>query len=272
MPITNLDTLIGAMTDAPQDIFLVKYTMPVSATGQIFSYWTQPMWPAAGVIPGAAAICTKALLGALPFTNATGGKHLYAGVLGAASSVGGTDLQIHDRLGHMAGLSGTDTGVQTVNLDISGSSDNLVNRRGAADYADIQWWLEWYANTGSTAVNFTVTYTNAAGQSGRTVTTTGGGATTRLGRMVPIFGSDGEFIRSIQSVQLTASTGTVGNFGVTATRAIAGSSAPSSQTTVSDFQRLGLPRIHDDACLFVVAMSGGNPAGDIYGMMKLFQG
>jgi len=116
------------------------------------------------------------------------------------SSNSATDVQIHDRLAHMGGLNGTLTTAQTVGVDVSVSA--LDSRRGDSSYSDVQWWLEWYTATGSTAVTATVSYTNAAGVSGKT-TTVYIAASLAASRMLPIIGSGGEFIKSIQSVTLS---------------------------------------------------------------------
>lgn len=273
MAITNLDTLINALANNGQLLVLNKASLANTVAGQFFSFWQSAGIPAAGATPTTAATPTRTTLGGLPWSSPTGGNSSYLARMFATMSIAGNDIQIHDRLGHMGGLSGTNTGVQTVDVTVAGSGDNMVARRGASDYSDVQWWMEWYTATGASTPTFTVTYTNAAGTSGRTVVIASQGATIRAGRMVPIIGSGGEFIQSIQSIQLSATTGTVGNFGVTATRALTSMSLGQlnfGQTY--DFQRLGLPQVQDDACLMLVCVCGSTSTGNLYGSSKLVQG
>lgn len=273
MAITSLDTLINALANNGQLLVMNKASLLNTVAGQFFSLWQAAGIPAAGATPTAAETPTRTTLGGLPWTAPTGGNLSYLGRMFAAMGVAGNDIQIHDRIGHMGGLSGTNTGAQTVGVTVAGSGSNMVARRGAADYSDVQWWMEWYTATGSSTPTFTVTYTNAAGTSGRTVVIASQGATIRAGRMVPIAGSGGEYIQSIQSIQLSATTGTVGNFGVTASRALTSISlGTASWGQTYDFQRLGLPQVQDDACLMLLCVCGTITTGALYGSAKLIQG
>jgi hypothetical protein len=170
----------------------------------------------------------------------------------------------------MGGLVGNVATAQTVNVSVTDSS--LDDRRGASDYSDVQWWLEWYTATGATVVTATVTYTNAAGTSGRT-TTVALTASVGASRMLPIIGNGGEFIQSVQSVQLSATTGTAGSFGVTATRAAGGVSLGLANSgIIADWALLGLPRVGDNACLQIIMIPGATTSGLLYGSAKLVQG
>ena len=54
---------------------------------------------------------------------------------------------------------------QTVNLDLNANldSDNINARKGDANFSDVQWWMEWYTDTGSTAVTATVGQMKSSG-------------------------------------------------------------------------------------------------------------
>lgn len=272
MTITTLDGLIDALGNSGTQLVINKASISSQVAGGFTSLWRATGTPAQGATPAAAAICTNALTGCFAFTNPTAPARSYLARLFALSANSGTDIQIHDRLAHMGGLSGTVTTAQTVNVDVSGTASNIDNRRGASDYSDVQWWLEWYTATGSTAVTATVTYTNAAVTTGRT-TTVPLTASVGASRMLPIIGNGGEFIQSVQSVQLSATTGTAGSFGVTATRSQAGVSLGLANSgVVADWAYLGLPRIHDTACLFIIMVPGTTSSGALYGSGKLVQG
>ncbi len=275
MAITTLDGLIDAMANNSQGFTIFKPQMHANATvaGQVYSYWTGTGMPSPGAIPGAAQVCTKDLLGGFPFVNPTGGRISYLTKLFAAVFQSGAEIQLYDRLAHMGGLNGTLTTSQAVNVDTSVATSNMALRRGAADYSEVQWWLEWYEQTGSTNTNVTVTYTNGAGTSGRTVVLSSIGTTIRLGRAIPIIGTGGEAIRSIQSIQLSANTGVAGNFGITATRAVC--SAASVQTNAGmgyDFMQTSLHRIHDDACLALLFVCGATAIQQFLGSFRISQG
>lgn len=268
--ITSLDELIDAMANRAQPILINKASLSNAVAGTLMSLWRATGLPTQGAIPTAAALCTTATTGAIGFTNPTGGMISYIGRMFLLSANSATDIQVHDRLEAMGGLSGTVTTAQTVGVDITDGA--LVDRIGAADYSDCQWWLEWYADTGSTAVTATVTYTDRLGNTGKTATVSMS-ATRRTGMMLPIIPSDGIPIRSVETVQLSATTGTAGNFGVTATRALSGVSlglANSGQ--VADWASLGIPRVADNACLELVVIPSTTSTGSLYGTGKLIQG
>lgn len=275
MTITTRDGLIDALGNNSQTLLINKASIATQLAGGFSSLWRATGTPAQGSIPGAAAICTDALTGAMAFTNPTDPVKSYIARMFMVSGNSATDVQIHDRLAHMGGLSGTVTTSQTVSVDVTGTSNNIDNRRGASDYSDVQWWIEIYTDIGTTATTATFTYTNAAGTSGRTTTASIGGASpaNQDSRMFPIIGNGGEFIQSIQSVTLTATTGTAGSWGVTATRVLCSMSLGLANAgAVYDWSQLGLPRVHDDACLFPIMICGTTSTGTLYGTIKLAQG
>lgn len=113
-----------------------------------------------------------------------------------------------DRLSHQGGLSGTVTTAQTTNLPTAALTRYTS---GVGVYAA----LEVYTAVGATDALWTVSYTNQAGTAGRTASwlmadTPGGNSF----HPIPLVGSD-TGVRSVESVTLTPSTGTAGNFGVT---------------------------------------------------------
>jgi hypothetical protein len=144
MAITSLDTLIDAMGNRTQRIVWNKSSLSNIVAGQYVSTWRTTGWPGRGAIPTTIAYPTSATTGAFAYTNPTGGRSMYLGRAAIISSNANTDVQIHDRLAHVGGLSGTVTTAQTVNAD--GANAAITTRKGASTYADIQWWLEWYRN------------------------------------------------------------------------------------------------------------------------------
>ncbi len=269
MAITTWDGVTQAMAEATaggRRPFFSKSSLSNAAAGQIFSLFRAGGYPAQGAIPGAWATCTDALTGSLlTFTNPTAPAESYLGrlELQLATTNG---VIVYDRLGHMGGLSGTVTTAQTVSGAIP--SGRLADANGL----DTEWFLEWYTDTGGTGVNCTVTYTNHADVGSRTVVIALA-ATTRAGRMMPIIPTtSGDFIKSIQSIQLSATTGTAGSFGVTACRRIAGAYAIANQIVVYDAANLGIPRVPDDACLMLATVCSTTSTGIVAGQVSLIQG
>lgn len=272
MVISSIDGIVAGLGNGAQRFVINRASIAAQIVGQSASLWRGTGIPAQGAIPTAAAVCTNALAGSFQFTAPTGANASYIARAFALSSNSATDIQFHDRLAHMGGLLGNIITAQTVSVDVSGSGGNMEARRGGADYSDVQWWMEWYTATGATIPTVTVTYTNAAGTSGRTTTvllTASVGAS----RMFPIIGAAGEFIQSIQSVQLSVSTGTAGNFGVTATRGLTSISLGLANAgTVYDWQMLGLPKVEDSACIFLTMFPGTTSTGTLVGFASLVQG
>lgn len=113
-----------------------------------------------------------------------------------------------DRLSHTGGLSGTVTTAQTTNLPTAALPTRETGGEG------VMAALQIYTILGNTDTAWTVSYTNQAGTAGRT----GKGffsSTPFVSGIHPIQleGTDSG-VRSVESVTLTSSTLTAGNFGI----------------------------------------------------------
>lgn len=259
---TSFATFLGSLAQNPQRF--QKASLSNAVAGTVYSLWRSAGYPAQGAIPTTWATCTKALAGAFVFSNPSSPTQTYIGRLNATLANAGT-LILADRVGHMGGLSGTVITAQTVGASIP------TGRGLAVDGSDAQWDLEWYTDTGSTAVTATVSYTDQGDTSGRT-TTVSLVATTRAGRTYTIAPAAGQFIKSIQSVTLSATTGTAGSFGVTLRRVLAEAPvAVTNQSTVLDPVNLGMPRVYDDACLELLTLCSTTSTGVVLGTLALGQ-
>lgn len=276
MAITTLDSLVNAMGNNASRLVLDKANIASQAAGTYVSLWRAMGQPAQGAIPAAAAICTNALTGAINFAQQTAPATTYGGWLNAVSGNPAMTLEIHDRLMHMGGLSGTVTTAQTVALDVHASigTSNLAARIGDSNYSDIQWWLEWYTATGSTAVTATVGVTYDDGTTGTISASLA--ATRPASFMLPLNGlntSAGKFIRDVDTVTLSATTGTAGSFGVTASRPRM--TLPmniANRAEVADWQALGMPEIPNSSCLFPLVLTSTTSTGTLRGGGKLIHG
>lgn len=279
MTITTRDQLINALANNSSRLVIDKASISNTAAGQFHSLWTATGQPGQGAIPTAAASCTNALVGSFQFTQQTAPSTSYAAYLEAVCSNSSTTLELHDRLMHMGGLVGNVTTAQTVNLNLDAniSTNNLTARVGDSNYSDVQWWLEWYANTGATVATATVNVTYNDGTSG-SLTGVSLAATRRASFMQPLNSlipavDSGKFIRAVNSVQLSTSTGTAGNFGVTATRVRCSLALPVANIKWgADWANLPISEIPNNSCLFNILIAGSASTGTLRGGGKIAHG
>lgn len=279
MAISTRDQLINSMGNNSSRIIIDKASIINVAVGQFHSLWRASGQPGQGAIPTTAASCDNTLLGAIQFTQQTAPATSYLGIVEGLAANVSTTLEIHDRLGHMGGLNGTLATAQNVFLDLNAllASDNIDVRKGDANFSDVQWWLEWYTDTGGTAVTATVNVTFNDGTSGN-LSPISLGANRRASFMQPLnsfiqAADSGKFIRDINNVTLSASTGTAGNFGFTATRYRAALYMPIANARfTADWAGLGLPGIPNESCLFPVVLPGGTSTGIMRAAGKIIHG
>jgi hypothetical protein len=213
------------------------------------------------------------------FAQQSGGVKSYIGYFSVAVSNATTTVEIHDRLMHMGGLNGTSTTAQTVGIDLSTNLDNsnLAERIGDTDYSDVNWWLEWYTATGATASTATINVTYNDGTTG-SLTAVVLAATRPASHMISLntlvpSAASGKFIRAVNSVTLSASTGTAGNFGVTATRIRADLSVIVANLKASaNWADLGLPEIKNSSGLFPIVLTPTTSSGTVRGGGKIIHG
>lgn len=274
MTINSVDGILSALGNSSSRVVWDKASIANAAAGQLFSLWRATGTPAQGAIPAAAALCTSALTGAMGFANQTAPNTSYYGWQTIATGNATTTIEIHDRLAHMGGLNGTLTTAQTVGVDLSTLGGGLpAARRGDANYSDVQWWLEWYTDTGATASNATVNVTYDDASTGNLAVIAVGG-TVRASRMIPLVPAvAGRFIRGVNSVTLSASTATAGSFGVTATRPRATVfTNVANKSEVYDWAQLGFPEVPNDACLMMVMLCTTTTTGTVRGQGKIAHG
>ena len=278
MTITTRDQLINALGNNSSRLVIDKASISNAAAGQFHSLWRAIGQPGQAAIPAAAAVCNNALTRALNFAQQTSPATTYGTWANAMCSNNATTLEIHDRLMHMGGLSGTSTGSQTVNLDINANlaSNNLDARKGDANFSDVQWWMEWYTDTGGTAVTATVGVTYNDGTTGTLSVALA--ATRRASLMIPLNGfipaaAAGKYIRDIDTVQLSATTGSAGSFGFTATRPrMTMPLSLANKMETFDWAALGLPEIFNSSCLMILQVASTTTTGTVRGGGKLSHG
>ncbi len=275
--IDTRDKLIDAMGNNSSRIVIDKASLPSQAAGTYTSLWRATGQPAQAAIPTTAAVPTSATTGAIGFTNQTSPVTSYLAWLWSTSSNSAMNLEVHDRIAHLGGLVLNVTTSQTVsglNLDTLAPS---AERIGAANYSDLQWWYEVYTAGGATASNATINVTYSDASTGNLNTLAVGGTigASRIFALTPLIpiAKQGLFIKGINSVQLSASTGTAGNFGFTCTRPrTILPLALANKAEVADYAQTGLPEIPNDSCLMLVTLNSTTSTGNIRGGGKIAHG
>jgi hypothetical protein len=279
MAIATVDEFFDAMANNTSRVIIDKASLSNAAAGQFHSLWRATGQPGQGAIPTTTAVPTNATTGAVNFAQQTAPATSYLGILEGLCANAGTTLELHDRLAHMGGLSGTVTTAQNALVDIDAllATSNIDARKGDANYSDIQWWLEWYTDTGGTAVTATVNVTFNDGTSNN-LTGLSLAATRRASFMAPLNGliqaaDSGKYIRDVNTVQLSATTGSAGNFGVTATRYRAAIYLPVANARFTgNWADLGIPGIANSACLFPIQLASTTTTGIVRATGKIAHG
>ena len=278
MAITSRDQLIQALGNNSSRFILDKANIAPQAPGTYVSLWRATGQPGQGAIPAATAVCNNTTLGGMGFTQQTSPATSYGSYMEVATSNSAMTVEIHDRLAHMGGLNGTLTTAQTVSLDLStlGATNNISKRIGDTNYSDVQWWLEWYTATGPTALTATVVAVYNDGTTANIAVTLAAtrpaGFMQSLNGLIPAAAS-GKYIRAVNTVTLSATTGTAGSFGVTATRPRMTLAAPiANMKFVADWAQLGFPEIFNESCLFPIVLTSTTSTGTVRGGGKISHG
>lgn len=201
-----------------------------------------------------------------PRWTANGSATPYVGRVGAAFATAGT-VHLYDLMWACSGFVGNSTSAQNV-----ASFSGMPSRRSTGLGCEI--WIGCSSAIGATAHNVTVGYTNQSGTGSRTTVSTAGVASMPSGRMyqVPLQSGD-TGVQSVQSLTLSASSGTAGNLWVLVMDRIASFSAPVVNIGNSyDFAALGLPSIADESCLLFVHQGTTTSSGIIMGQLSVIQG
>lgn len=277
MAIANLNDLVAAMAGPASRIVLDKASLANQVAGRMCSLWRATGQPAQGAIPTTAAVCTNATTGGVQFTQQTAPSESYIGQIAVNGSNSAMSWEIHDRI---AASGGGVLNVTTAQTNIACDLNALApsaDRIGDPTYGDVQTWLEVYADGGATASNATINVTFNDGSSGNLSTLAVGG-TIRAGHMFSLdalrtTAQQGLNIRAVNSVTLSASTGTAGNFGITFTRPRA--YVPTQVANLSqtyDWAALGLPGVPNGSCLQFMVIPSTTSSGTLRGGGKIIHG
>lgn len=278
MTIETVDQFMKAIGNNNSRVVIDKASIANQTAGRPCSLWRATGQPAQAAIPTTAAIPTSATLGAFGFANQVAPVASYIGQLGLACGNATMGFEVHDRVAHMGGLSlnvNTPQAISGMDLATLGVP---AARLGDANYSDIQWWLEVYADGGATASNATITVTfDDLSSANLNVQAVGG--TIRAGNLFPLTpliatAQQGKFIKGVTNVTLSAATGAVGNFGFTATRlrtTLAKNNVANKPESYS-WVEMGMPTVPNDACLMLIAISPNTSSGTVRGGGKIAHG
>lgn len=260
MAFADWDEFVRALTSPREHVQVVKF-LSTNAVNRMSSSWTG--FPGAGSAPSTAAVPTKATTGATPFDSwQNSGGSLATYIVGgdlrvqqaSGSSFGSPGMFILcDRLSHQGGLSGVTTGAQTTNLPTA-----ALTRYTSG--VGVMAALEIYTTIGTNGgVTVSASYTNTGPTSGRTTPAIQIGAANfrEAGRLMLLPLQVGDVgVTSVESVTISATTGTAGNFGVTLFKPLIAFNLSISESAVdpvlSGRMLGGLPELVDDACLFFI--------------------
>lgn len=261
-----LNRATGGNSGTPEPIFFYKDSRvdAAAAAATIAGRWTS-LWmyegnPSGAAAPGAVAAPTNASDGGLKQTDPGGGREKWKTLALAAANVAGT-LIIYDRLLHISGLSGTNTGAQTVGGTLTRNTNGAGN----------EIWVEIYTQIGASSTTVTCSYTDQDNNSGSTSTATAIGNTglREAQRIIPLPLATGDYgVRAVASITLLATTGTAGDFGVTIARPLC--AIPCSAAGVAGIREFissspGPVEIDTDACLALAWIPNGTTAPQIFG-------
>lgn len=172
------------------------------------------LWPAFLPTPAtpttSVALDKTSLLSVGPIPDISTGRLTMLGARLSGSTTTGACILVMDLLNINGGLNGTVITPQTTNLPTIALT-RFTSGEG------VMAALVVHATVGNTATTVTISYTNQAGTPGRTSTATifGGASFREVGAIIPIPLQAGDTgVRSVESVTVTATTGTAGNFGV----------------------------------------------------------
>lgn len=276
MTISTRDQLINSLGNNSSRLVLDKANIANQLAGRMCSMWRSAGQPAQGAIPTTAALCDNTLLGGVQFNQQIAPSESYIAQIGLVASNATMSWEIHDRLAHVGGKVLNINTSQTVGLEL----DTLAlpaGRLGDSNFGDVQTWLEVYGDGGATASNATINVTFHDESSGN-LTVQAVGGTIRAGHM---FSMDflrtalqqGLNIKRINTVILSASTGTAGNFGFTFTRPRAYVPTYLANTAqVYDWAQLGLPSVENGSCLQFMVIPSTTSSGTLRGGGKIAHG
>lgn len=257
MAIADLDGYKDALRSG-REIVPLNISSATVVAGRAYDLWRASV--PLGAAPTSAVVPDTDTLGALGQRDA--GSGLQNSIIGYRLSALNPGVYIIcDRLAHSGGLSGTTTGAQSTNLP----TPTLTRHTSGIG---VMIGLTVYSAVGATATTVTANYVNETGVniSATPSVQFGGTGFNAANRMIllPLAAGDSG-VKVVNDVTLTATTGTIGNFGVTLfkplyTICVESLSGVSSGGFVTGLSAGGIPAVENGACLFPISLCASTNA------------
>lgn len=271
---TDSDLIAGQRNGQRPEI--AKGSLTSEGVGLYQSLWKAPGMPAAGASPpafnaGSGYVPTSATTGAITFSNPTAPAITVLSNLIFEFATAGS-LMICDRLWACSGFSTTVTTAQNVT-----TPGNLPSGRDPFTGADVVPFLEVYSAPGATSATWTMTGTDALGNTNRTWTYAHPANAETVGQMMQLLpgGASPASVlgcRQVTSLTCSVSSGTAGDVGVTLVRFIAHITTSVNQSMIAKGPfDVALPRVYDDSCLMMRVLCSTTSTGLINGRVVLAQ-
>jgi hypothetical protein len=196
---------------------------------------------------------------AITFSSGSG----YLSSVGFGSTVA-CRLMIADKLFH--------SGAHTFNAsDTLTSQPSIATRVPNANYAGLQIWYECVTAI-TTNQSVAVTYTNAAGTTGRTTGTVAFGLAPIQGRMIQLPLQAGD--TGVQKIESVTSTGaTVGTFNICILRPLwTGRISAANYGDIHGPDRTGMPLLYADSALYVMVNADSTSTGAMDTLLDIVSG
>lgn len=269
MAITTID---GAIAGMQPPRYFYKVTSPTLVVGKPQSTWGLAGVPGAGsfdsTLNGVVLSSTSALVnGQLPFYNPGSGNTYLSRFL--ASSQGGGQVLLCDRLWHNGGYTITSTSAQNSTTPTWPARDIAGSTNGDG----VLLALEISSAAGGAAPTITVTYTNSANVGSRTGAFGFPTATSpATGSFFPITLQAGDTgVRSVQSIQLNTSW-LSGTMNLVAYRVLASIECITGLANSMDMLTSGFPRFYDGTVPFLVHLPQSTSGTTLAGCLSVTQG
>lgn len=225
-----VNRITGGNSGTPETLWFTKDNRVAGAAavatvaGQWTSLWEYEGFPGgAGARPGSTPrVCDNTTQGALGQADAGGGRQKWLlSVMAQASGQGG-QLVLFDRLADISGFDATNTGGYTFSSPLTPSRyTGAISQddRSTSSCAN-QIWIEIYDQVGASASQITVNYTQDSATRIPSMGSFFGGTGLReAGRLIPLTTQSlYPGCTSVEVVDITVTTGTAGDYGVTILR------------------------------------------------------
>jgi hypothetical protein len=267
MTILTYSAYLAKIDQAQRQEQILLSTSRIAGNQLFWSQW-QNNAELAGAVPTTAVVPDNTTVGGIQQGNASASGLRLARLTANSTNAAPFCLILCDRLSHQGGLSGTGVGAQTTNLPTAALTRSTSG-------VGVMAAVEIYTQVGATPQTFTCSYTNELGTAARTSLAVPIGGTSVQEVLINKFQimtlQAGDFgVRSVESLTLSGSTGTIGNFGVALFRPIM--SFPGVYDEMSEFDAMlglcaNMHLIPQNACLWwLVATTTGTIPGHMVDM------